>query len=349
MSHGPLMLDLAGTSLSPLEREMLQHPAAGGVILFSRNYESPRQIAELIGQIHQARRPSLLVAVDQEGGRVQRFREGFIRLPPPAWLGVRYAAQPIQGKRDAELIGWLMAAELRAVGVDFSFAPVLDIDRGISEVIGDRALHASPQAVADLGCAWMRGVHQAGMAAVGKHFPGHGGVSEDSHLALPVDRREVELLLEQDLLPFRRLIDNGLEAIMPAHVVYERAAPELAGFSRFWLAEVLRGQLGFQGVIFSDDLSMNAAHEAGGYGERAALALEAGCDMVLVCNDPQGAAEVLQSLEACSDPVSQMRLIRMHGRRSYRRDQLHLEPKWAEALALVAEFEGNPSLDLNFS
>ncbi|OQX47505.1 MAG: hypothetical protein B0D85_01280 [Candidatus Sedimenticola endophacoides] len=162
-------------------------------------------------------------------------------------------------------------------------------------------------------------------------------------------RLEVELLLEQDLLPFRRLIDNGLEAIMPAHVVYERAAPELAGFSRFWLAEVLRGQLGFQGVIFSDDLSMNAAHEAGSYGERAALALEAGCDMILVCNDPQGAAEVLQSLEAYSDPVSQMRLIRMHGRRSYRRDQLHLEPKWAEALALVAEFEGNPSLDLNFS
>jgi len=342
------MFDLAGPSLLTEEVEMLKHPAAGGVILFSRNYESPEQITELVRQIHSLRTPSLLVAVDQEGGRVQRFKEGFTPLPPAAWLGRGFEHNPKQAKHITELLGWLMAAELRTVGVDFSFAPVLDLNRGISEVIGDRALHQSPDAVAELGCAWMRGVHGAGMAAVGKHFPGHGGVAADSHLTLPVDRRDLEDIAMEDLLPFQRLIDSGLEAIMPAHVIYQQVSPELAGFSSFWLEDILRSRLGFQGVIFSDDLSMHAAHEAGDYSARAEAALDAGCDMILVCNNTAGAAEVLDRLSDYNNPACQMRLIRMHGRNALQREQLHLDARWRAALALVDEYEANPSLELCF-
>ena len=223
---------------------------------------------------------------------------------------------------------------------------MLDLGTGVSEVIGDRAFHAQPIVVAELAQAWMRGVHSAGMAAVGKHFPGHGNVAEDSHLALPLDHRRPEEILMDDLLPFQRLIEAGIEAIMPAHVVYEKASPDLAGFSRFWLKQVLRSELGFQGVVFSDDLTMAAAGEAGGYPQRARAALEAGCDMVLVCNNPDGAAQVLEELETYADPAAHMRLIGMHGRKKITRDQMHLDPRWKEGIGVVAEYEDNPVIDL---
>ncbi|MES9856742.1 MAG: beta-N-acetylhexosaminidase [Sedimenticola sp.] len=347
MSHGPVMLDLSGTSLTAEEREMLLHPAAGGLILFSRNFQSPEQVSELICQIKALRHPSLLIAVDQEGGRVQRFKEGFTLLPPAAWFGHQHKKNSKQSKEITRSIGWLMAAELRSVGVDFSFAPVLDLGRGISQVIGDRAFSASPAIVAELALAWMSGVHEAGMAAVGKHFPGHGGVTEDSHEALPVDRRNPQDIMVEDLLPFEQMIDAGLEAIMPAHVIYERASNELAGFSRFWLQDMLRKKLRFQGVIFSDDLTMAAAGEAGGYPERASAALDAGCDMVLVCNNPTGASEVLESLEDYSNPAAQMRLIRMHGRKGLSREEVHMDPRWKSAIEALAKFEESSAMELD--
>ncbi len=346
MSHGPLMLDIAGPELSDHERELLQHPAAGGVILFSRNFVSPEQVEQLVAEIHNIRRPSLLVAVDQEGGRVQRFRKGFTRLPPAAWYGQLYQRNQSQGLLAARAVGWLMAAELRSVGIDFSFAPVLDLGVGVSRVIGDRAFHEKPIAVAELAHSWMSGVHEAGMAAVAKHFPGHGGVLEDSHLSLPIDRRPRGDILMDDLLPFRRLITDGIEAVMPAHVVYSDADSELAGFSKFWLQDVLRGELGFQGVVFSDDLTMAAAGAAGGYRERARFALKAGCDMILVCNNAEGAELVLEELKEHLDPAAQMRLVRMHGRKKIVKERLHLDPRWHQAVEVITRYQDNPELEL---
>ena len=323
------MLDLEGLALAAEECERLRHPAAGGIILFRRNYASPGQIAELIAAIRSIR-PELLVAVDHEGGRVQRFREGFTRLPPAA----RYATS-----RDAGLIeaaGWLMAAELRASGVDFSFAPVLDVDCGISQVIGDRAFGTEPEAVARRASAFVHGMRRAGMAAVGKHFPGHGGVAEDSHLALPVDRRSFQAVAERDLIPFQQLMAEGLEGLMPAHVIYAAVDPHPAGFSPFWLQHVLRRQLGFTGAIFSDDLSMAGAAYAGGHVDRARLALEAGCDMVLVCNAPGAAAEVLEALASHpAKPEHTARLDRLRGRFPIDRETLLASPEWQAAAARI--------------
>lgn len=347
MSHGPLMLDLQGVELTAVEREMLLHPAAGGVILFRRNFATPDQLRRLAADIHALREPKLFVAVDQEGGRVQRFCDGFTRLPPAAWFGRLYDENPQHALQAAQSVGWLMASELLAEGVDFSFAPVLDLGTGVSSVIGDRAFHRQASAVAEIGQSWIRGVHTAGMAAVGKHFPGHGNVVEDSHQELPVDTRRREDILMEDLLPFRRLIESGLEAIMPAHVIYQQASPELAGFSQYWLQQVLRHDLGFQGVIFSDDLSMAAAGEVGKVGARATAALRAGCDMVLVCNDQNSAAEVLDELKDHIDPTAQMRLIRMHGRSRLARNKLHQDKRWKSAVELVGCYENNPVMELD--
>lgn len=349
MSHGPLMLDLAGMEVTAEEKEILCHPAAGGIILFSRNFESPEQVKHLIDSIHEIRSPKLLVAVDQEGGRVQRFREGFSRLPAAARFGEIYQHDHERAFQVSENIGWLMASELRAVGVDFSFAPVLDINSGVSEVIGDRAFHAKPDAIASLAHAWMKGVHAAGMPTVGKHYPGHGCVEADSHLALPVDQRQFTEIEKNDLLPFRQMIDYGLDAIMPAHVVYPAVDAELAGFSPFWLKEVLRKRLGFQGVIFSDDLTMAAAELAGTYPERAMAALQAGCDMVLVCNNQDAAIEVLESLETYSDPVAQSRLARMHGKGQVDLEKLKLKAQWQNAMNMLDQMHKNQSLDLNLT
>ncbi len=335
MSLGPVMLDVEGLELTPVECKRLGHPLAGGVILFSRNYASPSQVTSLIDAIHGLREPQLLVAVDQEGGRVQRFREGFSALPACAVLGALHDENPRRARRMAETCGWLMASELRAVGVDFSFAPVLDLNRGVSGVIGDRAFHSSPEVVATLAHSYMTGMSHAGMAATGKHFPGHGAVAADSHLSLPVDTRLYADISSEDLVPFERLIHYGLAGIMPAHVLYPRVDKQPAGFSRFWLQQVLRRELGFQGVIFSDDLSMAGAEGAGDIPERARAALAAGCDMVLVCNNPGGAEQVLDGLGVHDDPVSHLRLVRLHGRHPVTRTQLAGDEQYQDALRMV--------------
>lgn len=336
MTIGPLMIDLKGMTLDPEERELLRHPWVGGVILFSRNYESPEQIAALIDSLHVLKEPRLLVAVDHEGGRVQRFREGFTSLPPVRLLGQIYDRDPPQARRLAAITGWLMAVELRAVGVDFSFAPVLDLDQEVSRVIGDRAFHSEPDVVIALARAYVRGMAWAGMAAVGKHFPGHGSVAADSHVALPVDERPWQQIRERDLLPFERLIGAGLLAIMPAHVRYASVDPLPAGFSPFWLETVLRGQLGFQGAIISDDLGMAGAAGVGGMSERVRAALSAGCDMALVCNDPGSYAPLLDELEVDHPPGTPARLLRLYGRYPLTRSQLSRNSAWQRAVGAVA-------------
>lgn len=314
MPLGPVMLDLAGTELTAQEAQRLRHPLVGGVILFARNYASPGQVAELTAAIHALREPRLLIGVDHEGGRVQRFREGFTRIPPMRRLGELWDAHPQKARRLAHQVGYVLAAELRACGVDFSFTPVLDLDYGTSSVIGDRAFHRDPQAVAELAHALMLGMKEAGMAAVGKHFPGHGHVAADSHLAVPVDERARADIELADLVPFRQMIDFGLPALMPAHVIYPKVDARPAGFSPVWLQQILRGELGFAGAIFSDDLSMEGASVAGDVVARAQAALEAGCDMVLVCNAPEAAQRVLDELRWTPSPTSLARLARLHGR-----------------------------------
>jgi beta-N-acetylhexosaminidase len=307
------MLDIAGTALDAGDRERLAHPQVGGVILFSRNYRDPEQLAALCAEIHALRDPRLVIAVDQEGGRVQRFRDGFQSLPAMGHLGDLYDEDPRQAIRLAETFAWVMASELLARGVDLSFAPVLDIGDPVSSVIGDRAFHRDPETVCHLANAWIRGMRAAGMEAVGKHFPGHGSVEGDSHHVMPFDRRELVEIEALDLVPFRRVIATHLAGIMMAHVIYDAVDARAAGYSRYWIETVLRGQLGFEGCVFSDDLSMSGAESVGGYPERAAAALEAGCDILLVCNNPQGAEQVLDSLQDYSSPASQLRMVRMHG------------------------------------
>lgn len=348
MGLGPVMLDLEGVELSATEREMLRHPQTGGVILFSRNYESIEQLSALVEAVHAVRDPHLLVAADHEGGRVQRFREGFTRLPPAAAIGKVYDADRQRGRELAEQAGWLMASELRAVGLDFSFAPVLDLNHGVSGVIGDRAFHRDAQAVGTLAQAYIRGMREAGMAAVGKHFPGHGGVREDSHLTLPEDTRGLERILSTDMAPFAQLAKDGLAGIMPAHVRYTQVDELPAGFSRYWLHTVLRERLGFQGAIFSDDLSMAGAEFLGDYPARARAALEAGCDMVLVCNHPEGAVAVLDALSGYEDAVSRVRLARFHGRGAGTAPAaLRQHARWRSARAAIDALGGAAEPELN--
>lgn len=311
---GPVMLDVAGTALTDDDRRRLRHPLTGGVILFSRNFESCAQLDALTAEIHALRGPGLIVAVDHEGGRVQRFRDGFTRIPPMRELGRLWDGDRAAAVALAEAAGFVLAAELRVHGVDLSFTPVLDIDYGNSGVIGDRAFHALPEAIAELATGLMRGLEQGGMAAVGKHFPGHGHVRADSHHEVPVDERPLEDIRREDLLPFRRLVAAGMEGIMPAHVIYPAVDAAPAGFSAIWLKQILRGELGFDGVIFSDDLSMEGASVAGGVVDRAQAALGAGCDMVLVCNAPAAADELLDGLRHDMPAQSLARLGRIAGR-----------------------------------
>ncbi len=347
MSMGPVMLDLQGLELLEDERELLQHPAVGGVILFSRNYESPEQVSALTADIHAVRQPPLLIAVDQEGGRVQRFRDGFFRLPPVGVFSTLYDDNPAAALALVEEAGWLMASEVLSVGVDLSFAPVLDLDLGVSAVIGDRAFHRDPEAVTRLAMAYQRGMYEAGMSSVGKHFPGHGGVAVDSHHGLPVDERSLADLQQQDLIPFVRLARNGMNSVMVAHVLYPRVDSQPAGFSRYWLTGILRDTIQFQGVIFSDDLSMGGAEWAGDYPQRAQLALQAGCDMVLVCNQPARAIEVVESLSDYNDPVAQLRLARMHGRQFPARDALRKSKRWKLVTTRLANCETEGWLDMD--
>lgn len=295
MLPGRLILDLEGTQLTAEEKTLLQHPAVGGVILFARNLAGKTQVTELIGDIR-ALRPELLLTVDQEGGRVQRLRDGFTRLPPLRQLGHLYAVTAEAGLQAARLMGQLMATEVLEVGLDFSFAPVLDIDYGTSQVIGDRAFASNPESLIALAAEYIEGMQRAGMAAVGKHFPGHGQVAADSHTSLPIDERSLDELQASCLRPFAALAGR-LQGIMPAHVLYPAVDDQPAGFSSRWLT-YLRDELGFAGMVFSDDLAMAGAQGIGGYPERAQAALQAGCDQVLVCNDRQGALQVLDWMEA---------------------------------------------------
>lgn len=330
---GQVMLDIAGLTLSPIEQELINHRNTGAVILFSRNFQNPEQVAELISGIRAARDGDILIAVDQEGGRVQRFQTGFTRLPA--------AARFEQAPHLAQSAGWLMAAELLAVGVDFSFAPVLDVDCGVSEIIGDRAFSRDPGQVTLLSGLFKQGMKVAGMAATGKHFPGHGAVALDSHLALPVDKRDLDTIRNHDLLPFKQLIAEGLEGVMLAHIVYPNIDPNAAGFSPFWIQQVLRKELNFQGVVFSDDLSMEGAASVGGFAERARLAQEAGCDMILVCNNPAAAEQVLETLPDSIDPFREGRLLQMRGKARIGWEQLHESQKWQTITSLIKQFNGN--------
>jgi len=325
---GVLMLDVQGLTLHPEEFEILQNPMVGGVILFSRNYSSPSQLQELVNAISECN-PQLLIAVDQEGGRVQRFREGFVELPPLHAIGKRYFEDKPLALQLAREGGWLMASELLAVGIDFSFAPVMDLYDAGSKVIADRAFSDHPNAVAELASSYISGMHEAGMAATGKHFPGHGSIEADSHVELPVDHRSLQLLRDNDMVPFALCIDQ-LDAIMPAHVIYEDVAPECAGFSDFWLQDILRQELGFTGVIFSDDLTMAAAHSVGSVEIRAERALAAGCDMLLVCNDKVSAANVIQWLETENYPQSG-KLSTMKARKAVDRSVLIADQQWQAA------------------
>lgn len=303
---GPVMLDVAGHELTAEEREVLQHPLVGGVILFARNHAEPQQLRALTGAIR-AVRLELVISVDHEGGRVQRFREGFTRLPAMRRLGEAWAADAAIGRACARNAGFVLAAELRAHGVDLSYAPVLDLDYGVSGVIGDRAFHRDPDVVAELAGELIAGLAEAGLAAVGKHFPGHGAVEADSHVAIPVDGRDFEAVWAEDVAPFR-LLASRLGGVMPAHVIFDRIDARPAGFSPFWLQDVLRGRLGFQGVIFSDDLTMEGASVAGGIVARATAAHDAGCDVVLVCNRPDMAIELLDGWKPAERAGSRARI-----------------------------------------
>lgn len=346
MTLGPLMIDVEGLELTAEDRDLLAHPLVGGVILFSRNYHDPLQLRRLTDDIHAVRRPPLLVAVDQEGGRVQRFRDGFTSLPPAHLVGRQYDLDPDDGRRAAQSLGWLMAAELRAAGVDLSFAPVLDLDRGVSEVIGDRAFHSSPDVVSILARRFIRGLAQAGMAATGKHFPGHGAVVADSHKSLPEDTRPYTDIMD-DMRPYESLIPEGLNAVMAAHVAYLEVDPLPASFSRWWLTEELRGRIGFRGVVFSDDLVMAAAESVGGIEDRARLALDAGCDMILICNDRASASAAIDALGDYSEPASQVRLARLHGRRAPDRELLLASDAFRRAREEVRHLTDPPPLELN--
>ena len=346
MSLGPLMIDLAGSTVTAEDRELLRHPLVGGVILFTRNYTDPGQLSALVGAIHAERTPPLIVAVDHEGGRVQRFRQGFSLLPAARRIGHEFDLNARAGVTLSRAMGWLMAAELRAHGVDISFAPCVDLDHGVS-FIGDRAFHALPDAVGQLAVAWMHGMRDAGMAATAKHFPGHGAVVADSHLTLPVDRRPLPDLAP-DLAPYRRLMANGLPAVMAAHVLFPAVDSAPASLSSRWIRDVLRGELRFQGVVFADDLSMGGA--AAAYGDvvtRARQALSAGCDMLPVCNNRASVMELLEHLDAEPQPASSLRLVRLHGRAGTVRSGLEASAEWGRARELLARAAAAPALTLD--
>jgi len=341
MSLGPFMVDIAGTELSADDVRVLTHPLVGSVILFARNYVNPRQVADLTASIRAVRTPHLLIAVDQEGGRVQRFRDGFTRLPAVRLLGRVYDEDRRDGLALAQSVGWLMAAELRAVGMDFSFAPCVDLDYGVSEIIGDRAFHSDPDAVAALAVATLSGMREAGMAAVAKHFPGHGAVVADSHVALPVDRRDYADL-EPDIRPYRPLIDNNLAAIMAAHVVFPAVDALPASLSRRWITDILRGELKFHGCVFADDLTMAGAAAFGDVLARAKLAFAAGCDVLPICNDRHSVELVLDRFGTdVGSAAAQARLVRMRARGEAAAD-LRSSRHWQETAARIASLSTPP-------
>ncbi|WP_233831432.1 beta-N-acetylhexosaminidase [Paraburkholderia sp. ZP32-5] len=332
---GPVMLDVVGKTLNRDDRRRLAHPMTGGVILFARHYENRAQLVALTDAIR-AIRPDLLIAVDHEGGRVQRFRtDGFTVLPSMGKLGTLWDHDVLQATKVATAVGYVLAAELRACGIDMSFTPVLDLDYGHSQVIGDRAFHRDPRVVAMLAKSLNHGLALAGMSNCGKHFPGHGFAQADSHVAMPVDERSLDAILREDVAPYDWL-GLSLGAVLPAHVVYPKVDAKPAGFSRVWLQDILRGKLGFEGAIFSDDLSMEAARQGGTLTEAASAALEAGCDMVLICNQPHEAEKVLDGLRFEPSKESRRRLKRMRPRgEALKWDKLMDEARYRQARELM--------------
>ena len=327
-----LVIGIAGKELAANERDWLQHPACAGVILFTRNFASKTQVAELSQSIREAAPRPQLICVDQEGGRVQRFREGYAELPPLENFGVLYQRDPSAALKLAADHAWLMASEIRATGVDLSFAPVVDLGRG-NRAIGNRAFHAEPAIVAEFTRAYVRGMHSAGMAATLKHFPGHGSVLEDTHFDQAIDPRPLDVLRQEDLLPFVAGIDAGADAVMMAHVSYPAVAPEPAGYSPRWMNEILRGDMRFRGVIFSDDIGMAAAESAGGVAARIDAHLDAGCDVVLVC-PPVLVADSLAAMDR--RPTSNTAtLVSLMGRGSSGWDGLLAEARYDGARAAL--------------
>ena len=345
MSLGPLMIDLKGTSVDEDEQTWLESAAVCGVILFARNFESLQQLETLIASIHAAREPPLLVAVDQEGGRVQRLGEPFTRLPAMRSLGRLYDEDTGQALKAARAFGWLMAAELRAVDVDLSFAPVVDLDRGLADVIGDRALHSSATAVSQLASEFAAGAHDAGMVVTAKHFPTHAGVVSDSHVESASDPREFNDLWD-DLQPYRHLISSRLDAVMVAHVSFPVVDPLPASFSSWWLQDQLRNELGFGGAIVSDDIAMAGANAAGSCAERAVKAITAGCDMILLCNSPGEIPAVIDALEGYMSPPSQLHLMRLRGQRRQAWGSLRSSAVWRDARRAIENLSATPQLRL---
>jgi beta-N-acetylhexosaminidase len=339
------MISLRGKGLDADEREWLESPLVGGVILFTRNFESVEQLTRLVAEIHAVRQPPLLVTVDQEGGRVQRFREPFFRLPPFRALGRLYDEERELALRTAGACGWLMAAELRAVGIDMSFSPCVDLDRGLADVIGDRALHSEAAVVSALARRFAAGARKAGMAITAKHFPTHAGAHSDSHTEFAVDKRELADL-DEDLKPYRDLIANKLAAVMVAHVSFPAVDSRPASMSSWWISGYLRRELEFKGAVVSDDMSMTGASVVGSSAERVRLALEAGCDLVLLCNAPEQVPGVLDSLKGYVNPTAQLRLTRLHGRGDTNWESLHASADWQKASALVASLHTRPKLTL---
>ena len=334
---GALMLDIAGTELTQEDIELLQAPQVGGMILFARNIQSPQQVRALTDHMRRIR-PDILIAVDQEGGRVQRLKQGFTALPAMGRLGELYVHKPEQALLLAEQCGWLMAIEVLAVGIDFSFAPVLDLN-AVSDVIGDRAFANNIQDIVPLAAEFLKGMKRAGMANTGKHFPGHGSVKADSHVAAAIDSRSYEEIYQQDMQSFIQLMPQ-LDALMPAHVIYDQVDPNPAGFSAYWIQHVLRQQLNFDGVLFSDDLTMQAACVVGDAGVRIQAALQAGCDMGLVCNDRAAASTALQAIANLPLP-NQQRLARMRGKIPTIQigKSLDLGPEWHTTRETIEQFK----------
>ncbi|POZ60933.1 beta-N-acetylhexosaminidase [Chromobacterium alticapitis] len=338
LPRGPVMVDIAGFALTEQERTRLSHPLVGGIILFRRNFQNIEQLRALTAEIRALRSPHLLIAVDHEGGRVQRFLDGFTRLPPMNVLGELWDQDQDEARRQAETVGYVLAAELSACGIDLSFTPVLDLDWERCAVIGNRAFHRDPEAVAELAEALQQGLGRGGMMSCGKHYPGHGYVEGDSHHLMPQDDRTLADIERDDLVPFACLAEAGMGAVMPAHVLYPAVDNQPAGFSKVWLTDILRGRLGFDGVIFSDALDMAGAAGAGTYVQRADAALAAGCDMVLVCNQPQEADAMLAGLVPPPQPKLEERLARMAGKsRAEDWQQLIATADFAAAQAAVEQ------------
>lgn len=344
---GPVMLDIEGLALTAEDREILCHPAVGGVILFARNYADRKQLGALTASIRALRTPQLIIAVDQEGGRVQRFRDDFVELPPLARLGELHDRDAATALSAVEAHAFVMVSELRAHQVDLSFAPVLDLRTRDSAVIGERAFHANADVVAHLAHRYVRTMTSCGMAAIGKHFPGHGAVAADSHLELPEDLRDFDDIERSDLRPFRALLDAGLGGIMMAHIRYPKVCADVAGYSQFWIRQLLREQMHFEGAVFSDDLAMAGAAVCEHFSDRAEAALNAGCDVLLICNQRQGAIEIIDKLGHQRFPLTQSRLMRLHARgEAASIDELRASHKWRAARDQLSRLIEAPELAL---